>query len=159
MEQELALSRENFERSKSLFNEALFPGWIWCRPERLHPKQYSFESVKTSRTNSKLQITQLEQNIMEMEMTIAPKKTPPIGSQPGLWKFNRPNRPMGTILLLKAPSAEPSRLQNTGVSIKTWWPAIKWLPSSRITAEKSSETGPARWGSGKVKPARKWILN
>jgi len=75
MEQELALSRENFERSKSLFKDGIISRGEYDAAQSVYiQKQYSFEGVKTSRTNSKLQITQLEQSIMELEMTYRSEK-------------------------------------------------------------------------------------
>jgi HlyD family secretion protein len=69
MEQENEISKTQFERDKSLFNEGVYAKVDYEKSEQSFLQQKrSYESSKTSLTNTQMQINQLRQEILDLEL-------------------------------------------------------------------------------------------
>ncbi|UCH94371.1 MAG: HlyD family efflux transporter periplasmic adaptor subunit [Candidatus Aminicenantes bacterium] len=68
-EQELKLSEVQFQRAKELYNEGIISESEFETAKSINlQKKYAHEGAKTSMSNSKIQINQLEQSVMELEL-------------------------------------------------------------------------------------------
>lgn len=69
MQEELALTKQEFERSEKLHKDGVISKSDFDRAKSTYlQKDFSVEGAKTSLSNSRIQITQLEQSVMELQL-------------------------------------------------------------------------------------------
>ena len=74
-EEELKLSKQSFERSESLLKDGIISRTDFESAKSMYlQKQFSYEGAKTALSNSSLQIAQLEQSIMELQLSFSGEK-------------------------------------------------------------------------------------
>jgi multidrug resistance efflux pump len=75
MEEEMAISRQNFQRSQKLIDDGIISKSELASQKSIYlQKQYAYEGAKTSLGNAEIQITQLEQTVMELELQFREEK-------------------------------------------------------------------------------------
>ncbi|MGE5343158.1 MAG: HlyD family secretion protein [Candidatus Omnitrophota bacterium] len=75
MEEDVKLSRQNYERSEALFKDGIISKNDADTSKSVYlQKQYAFENAKSSLDNSTLQIAQLEQTVMELGLNYTEEK-------------------------------------------------------------------------------------
>lgn len=69
LEDELAVSRRQFERKEKLYKDGIISPNDFESAKSIHlQKEYSFEGAKSNLTNSRLQISKLQQSILDLEL-------------------------------------------------------------------------------------------
>jgi len=69
MEEELQVSRKQYERNKKLYEDGIISQNDFEASKSMHlQKKYSLEGARSTSTNAKIQISQLRQSILELEL-------------------------------------------------------------------------------------------
>ena len=69
MEEELQVSRKQYERNKKLYEDGIISQNDFEASKSMHlQKEYSLEGARSTSTNAKIQISQLRQSILELEL-------------------------------------------------------------------------------------------
>lgn len=69
MQQELVLAKQDYARSEKLYKDGIISKSDFDRAKSIYlQKDFSVEGAKTSLSNSRIQLTQLEQSVMELQL-------------------------------------------------------------------------------------------